>query len=153
MVLALDNLEIKSQELISYMDIIVHHFVINQTSFSSSECPMSLSKHEMKIIDILGQKNHCTMSEIADFVTLAVSTLTGIIDSMVEKNFVSRERSEHDRRMVVVKLLPDGFKIFEAHRQVQKNISYGILTALEEEEQEQMLKLFEKITKKIEQGL
>lgn len=135
------------------MDIIVHHFVINQTNFSSNECPMSLSKHEMKIIDILGQKNHCTMSEIADFVMLAVSTLTGIIDSMVEKKYVSRERSEHDRRMVVVKLLPEGFKIFEAHRQVQKNMSYGILSSLEEEEQEQMLKLFEKITKKIAQGL
>ena len=147
----MNTLEKKAKQLLSYMDTIVQHFVVEQTNMnqSSLECPMSLNKHELRIIDVLGQKDYCTMSEIAEQIKLAVSTLTGIIDSMVEKKIVSRERAAHDRRMVIVKLDEQGSKVFEMHREAKGKISHGILTSLDEDEQKTILELFEKISNKI----
>ncbi|MFN8674143.1 MAG: MarR family transcriptional regulator [Candidatus Sericytochromatia bacterium] len=145
----MSSLDKKSNELLSYIDAIVQHFVVDNATINPNDCPMSLSKHEMRIIDILGQKEYSTMSELAENIQLAVSTLTGIIDQMVEKKYVLRGRFASDRRLVIVKLDKEGEKLFDLHRKSKEVMTYGILNSLEEEEQDQIIRLFGKIANKI----
>jgi DNA-binding MarR family transcriptional regulator len=52
--------------------------------------------------------SECSMSELAERIQQSSATMTGIVDRLVEKNWVTRRRSEEDRRAVYVSLTPEG---------------------------------------------
>ena len=47
------------------------------------------------------------ISELAKEMGIPASTFTGIMDRLVEKNYILRERSEEDRRTVTIKIKED----------------------------------------------
>jgi MarR family transcriptional regulator, organic hydroperoxide resistance regulator len=55
----------------------------------------------MIVIDRLGS---CTMGEVADYSVIDRTTLTRIVDSLVEAGFVERRKVTEDRRQVVLEL-------------------------------------------------
>ncbi len=90
------------------------------------------------------------MREIADEATLSLSTATGVIDGLVAKGLVKRERSDADRRIVRVELTSEGLKIYEQALEVRSRMVRGMLGALNKEEQEQFVSLFRKIVERID---
>jgi DNA-binding MarR family transcriptional regulator len=63
-------------------------------------------------MDALQRKGaECNMSELADLIQQSSATMTGIVDRLVEKTWVTRRRSEEDRRAVFVALTSEGQKI------------------------------------------
>ena len=63
-------------------------------------------------MDALSKKNaECNMSELAELIQQSSATMTGIVDRLVEKHWVTRRRSEEDRRAVFVALTTDGQKL------------------------------------------
>ncbi|MCL5998347.1 MAG: MarR family transcriptional regulator [Chloroflexi bacterium] len=80
-------------------------------------------------MDALHHKgDECSMSELADRIHQSSATMTGIVDRLVEKGWVTRRRSEEDRRAVFVALTPDGQNILnrvtsERHEFVRNTIS------------------------------
>lgn len=145
----MQKIEVKAKELGDHILNLVHHFLIKQHNSNNQGCTDNLNKQEMNVVEALGKKGPCIMSELAEYVMLAVSTLTGIIDTMVEKKFVIRERSDTDRRIVRVTLTPAGLDIHKVHEENHMKMSFGILNALDEDEQDVLLTLFRKITQKI----
>jgi DNA-binding MarR family transcriptional regulator len=60
-------------------------------------------------MDALNQKgSECSMSELAERIQQSSATMTGIVDRLVEKGWVTRRRSEEDRRAVFVNLTGEG---------------------------------------------
>ena len=60
-------------------------------------------------LDALALKNaECSMSELAELIQQSSATMTGIIDRLVDKKWVSRRRSDEDRRAVYVGLTTEG---------------------------------------------
>jgi DNA-binding MarR family transcriptional regulator len=60
-------------------------------------------------LDALALKNaECSMSELAERIQQSSATMTGIIDRLVDKKWVSRRRSDEDRRAVYVGLTTEG---------------------------------------------
>jgi len=55
-----------------------------------------------------------TPSELARHVDLSQGTVTGIIDRLVGRQYISRRRSSKDRRRVTVSLLPAGKDLLQA---------------------------------------
>ncbi len=53
----------------------------------------------------------CSMSELAERIQQSSATMTGIVDRLVEKGWVTRRRSEEDRRAVYVSLTRTGADI------------------------------------------
>jgi DNA-binding MarR family transcriptional regulator len=145
----MQKVELKAKELSEHIHNLVHHFLLKEHNTNPQGCPDNLSKQEMRVIETLGKKGPCIMSELAEYIMLAVSTLTGIIDTMVEKKFVLRERSETDRRIVRVRLTQTGLEINKAHEESHMKMCFGILNSLAGEEQDTLLTLFGKISKKI----
>jgi DNA-binding MarR family transcriptional regulator len=65
-------------------------------------------------MDALQNKSdECSMSELAERIHQSSATMTGIVDRLVEKGWVTRRRSEEDRRAVFVALTPEGQNILD----------------------------------------
>lgn len=62
-----------------------------------------LNSTEVMILHRLRHGN-CKVSDLANEMGIPFSTLTGIMDRMVEKGLITRERNEDDRRVVTVGL-------------------------------------------------
>lgn len=62
------------------------------------------------MLGIEANGDHATMSELARLSQLSAGTLTGIVDRLIEAGLVSRDRDEHDRRLVLVYLTDEGRK-------------------------------------------
>ena len=59
---------------------------------------------QLKVLLILYGTDHASMGELADALGVGVSTLTGIVDRLVDHGLVVREEDPHDRRVVVGRL-------------------------------------------------
>jgi len=105
-----------------------------------------LSKKDLMVIDFVGKQQSCIMRDIAEFLNAPVSTLTSMIDKLVRKRQLFRERSDEDRRIVKVMLGEKGeitYNEFEASKLI---MSQTMLTALSEQEQDEFIRLMEKIS-------
>lgn len=112
----------------------------------------TLSSQEMRVLGTVGRHEHCVMSMIARRIRLSLSGVTSLVDRMVEKRLVRRDRSEEDRRVVQVELTPQGRELHEAAVDSQVRAARGMLQALSAAEQEELLALFGKIAERIKAG-
>ena len=139
-------LDKKEKEMMDHLESVVHRYVFTPQHPGMDVC----RKPEITMIEILGRRGSMIMTELADHARLSLSTATGLIDGLVGKGLVKRERSEQDRRIVRVELTPDGHKSYEQALEVRLRMVRGMLGALNKEEQEVLVSLFRKIVDAIE---
>ena len=65
---------------------------------------LGISESQGLIIRTLMQHGEMKVSDIAKQLDLSNSTVSGIVDRLVEKGVVDRKRSEQDRRVVMISL-------------------------------------------------
>ncbi|MBI4550667.1 MAG: MarR family transcriptional regulator [Candidatus Latescibacteria bacterium] len=143
----METVEVKAKELVGYIDLLIHRVMLIQ--HTGNDVCGHLTRQELNVITTLGKHGSCMMSEIADHVMLAVSSVTGIVDRLVEKKLVRRERSDDDRRIVRVELTPEGQEMSQAASELRMKLGRAMLNALDEHEQDVLLALFRKITHNI----
>src|ERR1700722_2724983 len=68
---------------------------------------VGLSAVERKCIDVLRRLGPVTAGTIAEHTGLTTGAVTGLMDRLEKAGYVRRERDPHDRRKVVVQLLPN----------------------------------------------
>lgn len=105
-----------------------------------------LSRSEMALIRYLADHGASTMTEVSGGLRLALSSATGVVDRLVERKFVERERPAEDRRQVVVTLTRTGSRMHETIVADRSRFGVAMLEALSPEEREQLLALFRKMT-------
>ena len=88
--------------------------------------------HVMEAIGIGEQKN---MTTVAKALHVTTGTLTISINNLVKKKYVKRERSEEDRRVVLISLTPKGQKAFLHHQKFHEQMIEAVVEQLSEEEQ------------------
>jgi len=134
-----------ADKLFTYLDQLMYHFVVVESK--SLDTPQgTLTHQEDKVVRILDLQGPRIMREIADPLGLALSTATCIIDRLVNKNLVLRERSEKDRRIVKVKLTKAGKHVCQKRRSGFIKLCRNMLKRLTPEEQTIYLSLTQKIT-------
>jgi Transcriptional regulators len=137
----MSDLEARAIALKKNMDMISSYF----QSLLSASSGEDLSLQELKVVDFIGQRVSPIMREVAEYMKVAVSTMTGIIDKLEDKNLVKRERDEDDRRIVRVLLTNKGHKLYRAYVENYLKMSRRMLQMLEDEEQVIYLELTKKI--------
>jgi DNA-binding MarR family transcriptional regulator len=85
------------------------------------------------------------MGELAKHMMLSVSSLTTLVDKLVDKKLVQRERAQDDRRVVRVALTRLGHRLHARGRKHRLRMARAMLEALNEQEQDQFLTLATKI--------
>ena len=119
--------------------------------FASMEGDACISKPELLALEYISKDEGLMMSEIGRRLDIRLSTATGIIDRLIEKKLVKRERNHGDRRVVRVSLTYKGRRINEAYQDQKKEIFGMILDVLDPREQNELIMILEKIAVAIKQ--
>jgi DNA-binding MarR family transcriptional regulator len=78
----------------------------------------ALTPTQFMVLRWLHDQGQMTMGDVADAVGITLAGATGLVDRLVHAGLVVRERSEEDRRMVIIRLTEAGRATLEqAHRQ------------------------------------
>jgi DNA-binding MarR family transcriptional regulator len=99
-----------------------------------------ITNNDMHIIEAIGIEEPRKMSDIAKRLSVTVGTLTTNMNSLEKKAYIIRQRSDTDKRVVLVTLTDKGKKAFFHHRDFHKKMIKSIVSGLTEEEMKVMIK-------------
>lgn len=99
-----------------------------------------ITNNDMHIIEAIGIDEPRRMSEIASRLGVTVGTLTTNMNSLENKGYIIRQRSENDKRVVLVVLTEKGKKAFFHHRDFHKKMIKSIVKDLDEDEMKTIIK-------------
>lgn len=102
-----------------------------------------LTNNDMHVIDAIGLGAGNNMSVIAKKLKVTVGTLTTSVNSLVNKKYAERIRSEVDRRVVYVRLTSKGVRAYEHHSDYHKRMTNAILEKLSPNEIPVLVKTLE----------
>jgi DNA-binding MarR family transcriptional regulator len=108
---------------------------------------VEVNMQELRVIEFLGEEGPRMMREVAEYLTVAVNSVTTIVDNLERKQLVRRQRSEEDRRVIRVELTDAGQAIYRSSVEVNLRLFRSMLRALTEDEQEIFMVLFRKIAR------
>ncbi|PKM62162.1 MAG: MarR family transcriptional regulator [Firmicutes bacterium HGW-Firmicutes-4] len=103
------------------------------------------SKNEVFVLLLLYRQSDVNMTQIADYLTVPLNTATGIVGRMEKRDFLVRERSSEDKRVVTIKLTDAGRA---AIRDIlNEMIRYGqlMMDSFTDEEVKLVFKLVDKV--------
>jgi DNA-binding MarR family transcriptional regulator len=95
-----------------------------------------ITVREMHVIEFIGLDQRIRMSELSRKLKVTMGTLTSAINHLVKKEYVIRERTENDRRVVFVKLSDKGIAAYKHHEKFHRVMVKSILSGLQEDEVE-----------------
>jgi DNA-binding MarR family transcriptional regulator len=70
-----------------------------------------ISMTHLHILWVLEHHGELTMSRLAEMLDVSFSNATGLIDRMEERGLVERVRVPDDRRVVIVRVSPEGIRV------------------------------------------
>ena len=127
-----------------------HFFKLYQSRFfqekkTCSNSPLSqFTYNDLRVLESLDRKGVLTMRELADSLSLPMSTLTSIANKLVLKKFIERLRIDEDRRVVQVQATALGNQMISLRKSAHTSVSEELLKSLSDIEQEEFLRLFKK---------
>ena len=105
-----------------------------------------LTNNDMHVIEAVGTGDGKNMSSIARKLNITVGSLTTAMNSLVNKKYVERRRSEEDRRVVFVKLTPKGIRAFRHHEDYHRQMTKAVVDKLDETEMPVLLKTLDALS-------
>ena len=106
---------------------------------------LSFSKTEIITLLLLEQEGEMIMSKLAEELGVPLSTATGVVERVVKKGYLLRERSEKDRRIVVIRLTQEGKELVNS---IKEKVFYWIDSIQSSLTQEELI-LLEKVISKV----
>ncbi|WP_294154542.1 MarR family transcriptional regulator [uncultured Clostridium sp.] len=104
-----------------------------------------LSITEIHTIEAIGINVEKTMSEIAQSLRVTGGTLTACINKLIKKGYVERNRTEADRRIVLIKLTEQGKRAFEQHKKFHDEMVHNTIKSLKDDEKAVLISSLDKI--------
>lgn len=104
-----------------------------------------ITYNDMHVIEVIGLNKPRKMSQTAKQLSVTTGTLTKAIDSLEKKGYVTRCRSEHDKRVVNISLTQRGVQAYRHHEQFHQNMIAFILENVSEQESRVLQSALEKL--------
>lgn len=93
-----------------------------------------LTNNDMHVIEAIGIGEAKNMSHISSKLKVTMGTLTTSVNSLVNKKYAQRIRSEQDRRVVYVELTSKGVAAYRHHEDYHRQMTNAIMDRLAPEE-------------------
>ena len=93
-----------------------------------------ISYNDFHIIEAIGTKEPKSMSSVAKLMNVTTGTLTKAMDGLTEKEYVIRERSKQDKRVVWVYLTEKGKAAYKHHEEFHWRMISHIKEGLNDKE-------------------
>lgn len=98
---------------------------------------------EVHTINVIGEKKHTNVSQIAKATFKTKGAVSQMIDKLIKKDIVVKYKNPEDNREVILELTEKGQKIYEYHKQKDKVAFDRYLSRLDEFTEEDFLKYIE----------
>lgn len=135
--------EEKKLEFVEAMSALVRA-IKNETENCGKLCGGANEK-ELYVIVYIGENKNVKMTEIADYIESPMSTLTSIVDKLVDKGFIIRDHSVEDRRVVNVSLSEKGKESYKLIATKKKKVAQAMLSKLSEKDQDLMISFLKEL--------
>jgi DNA-binding MarR family transcriptional regulator len=119
-------------------------------SEACSEICGGFNEKEMQVVVFVGQHTNVKMTELSENLNSPLSTLTSVVDKLVEKKFLTRVHSDEDRRVVNVALTVKGKNSFKTFLHRQDAMAEKILSQYTPAEQANFIEYIGKMSSTIE---
>ena len=129
---------------------IVERIVSAYNIISKSINPANLYKIELtsaqiKVLATFIERDCYTMTALSQMLSVALPTMTAMIDRLIQLGLVKRERDERDRRVVMVRLTAEGKKVIDTLMVIRKQEMEKLLQVLTHEEVDLFLGAIENV--------
>jgi DNA-binding MarR family transcriptional regulator len=91
-----------------------------------------ISMTHLHVMWRLEESGELPMSRLADYLDVALSNATGLVDRMEERGLVTRSRVSDDRRVVLVRLTATGKDILDEVQIMKRDLMNAILERLDD---------------------
>ena len=108
---------------------------------------LALTIQEFRSLEFLASVEPRKTKELAEYLGLAVNSVTDVVDSLEKKGLARRQRDDADRRIVRIELTKAGRDAAQTITTSILDIYRTYLGALTDEEQETLLALYRKIAR------
>ncbi len=98
-------------------------------------------------------KDTLTMNELSNLVGVDNSTMTRMVNQLVDKSLVFRQADKKDRRLVCVGLTPEGQKLHEELADALENFYRDSLDSIKAEERAVIIESLKKLDSALTNGL
>ena len=102
---------------------------------------LKFSKSEIFSLLLIDKRKEITMTDLAEYLNSPMSTANGIVNRLVNKDYVVRERSEADRRIVVLRLTETGSEFICGVKEFISGYLKIIIDDLTAEEKDFLMKI------------
>lgn len=127
------------QKINQYLvDIFNRILVIEEMSLKTSQFN-DVSLKEMHTIEIIGDYDHVTPSDIARELMVTLGTVTTSLNKLEAKGYIKRTRSNSDRRVVYLSLTKKGRLLDRLHAKFHKNMVGHVLSDMTEAEMKALM--------------
>jgi DNA-binding MarR family transcriptional regulator len=119
-------------------------------SEACSEICGGFNEKELQVVVFVGQNTNVKMTDISENLNSPLSTLTSVVDKLVEKKFLTRVHSVEDRRVVNVMLTPKGKSSYKTFVNRKNIMAEKILSLYTIDEQGVFIEFLGKMSSAIE---
>lgn len=135
------------KEVLNHLLVVMFNQILNIEEKALKKGPYkNLTISELHAIEAIGYDSTLTMSTLATKLDVTVGTLTIAMNNLVKKGYVSRVRSDSDRRVVLICLTDLGRNAFLHHSAFHQEMINFTLSVLNPNESDVLIKALEKMT-------
>lgn len=118
-----------------------------QDQFNSKH--IDLTKEQLIVLKRLSKYNGISQNELAILMLRNKSSLTRLLSKMENKNYISREQNQQDKRIKEVFITSKGRSIIKQAQPILKGVFTAIEKNISQKEKQQIMTLLKTIQKKI----
>ncbi|WP_426890731.1 MarR family winged helix-turn-helix transcriptional regulator [Rossellomorea aquimaris] len=104
-----------------------------------------ISNGEFRVLQLISENGALKSSEISKRMEVSASHITSITDTLVEKGYITRMRSNEDRRVVELALTPQGEAMLSQCEEKKTQYFQELFVKFDKEEINHLIELFEKL--------
>ncbi|KQY83000.1 hypothetical protein ASD24_11940 [Paenibacillus sp. Root52] len=121
--------------------------VLDQQQKNETNCKLNPTKNH--ILAMILREERCMAVDVARQLSLSSGATTIVLNQLESEGLIQRVRSEEDRRIVWLSLTSDGEQLARTLIANRGRMTWELLQALTEEEQQQMIGMLKKIELKL----
>lgn len=114
--------------------------------------PDHLTIDQYQIMCVLHQRGQCSSTDLAEVFMVVKSSITAIINRLVDRGYVERTPAEEDRRVIVLSLTEEGRTVLEHADKKVQDIVASYLIHFSETEVEAFIGAYEKLARLMTEG-
>ena len=104
-----------------------------------------LSASQLIVLRALVNRGPLQVTEVANELTVTLSAATGLVDRLVKAKLVMRERDQQDRRVVWVKVTPEGESALKAAEERRRAAFRAMVKNLSEDDLAKLCDIMERM--------